>query len=456
MKAPDQKLNKFDWRLHPEAEGFLIKHVNVFLKNHDFTHTLASRIEQETSTRFFDWIDHVVFPYSIVDEKTLKDIGFQEMINVEIPSDKRAFVYPGTIFFPVLLGKKQYTELALKAERLDHFVQVMGTGNIIEGDIHGTYRKAIISQQSDFILSAVERRGYGGFLVPKKVNDTQEYRQTLEAFFCRRRCFENLDEGMDTTQKLIKDTCQKLSQSRVADAFFRAERMYWERRNWISRIQKARQDKFGLGWGNHDHHTFRSSRRNFPRLLKILDMLGFTRREQFFAGEEAGWGAQVLEHLDCNVVVFADIDLSKEEKAIDFSHDDLKQLDRFGTVGLWVELHGESILQAGLHHLAARYDFERLCSDLKQMNLTVMSPFSYFEFLKQAFSEGEMWNVDKKRLDILMESGTMSTSQHETFLRHGAIGSHLENIQRDQGFKGFNQKSVSAIITATNPRTYRQ
>ena len=164
----------------------------------------------------------------------------------------------------------------------------------------------------------------------------------------------------------------------------------------------------------------------------------------------------MLEHLDCNVVVFADIDLSKEEKAIDFSHDDLKQLDRFGTVGLWVELHGESILQAGLHHLAARYDFERLCSDLKQMNLTVMSPFSYFEFLKQAFSEGEMWNVDKKRLDILMESGTMSTSQHETFLRHGAIGSHLENIQRDQGFKGFNQKSVSAIITATNPRTYRQ
>jgi len=34
----------------------------------------------------------------------------------------------------------------------------------------------------------------------------------------------------------------------------------------------------------------------------------------------------------------------------------------------------------------------------------------------------------------------------------GALGSHLENLQRRGGFKGFNQKSVSAIIQATDPR----
>ena len=37
-------------------------------------------------------------------------------------------------------------------------------------------------------------------------------------------------------------------------------------------------------------------------------------------------------------------------------------------------------------------------------------------------------------------------------LREGAIGSHLENLQRHGGFKGFNQKAVSAIISATDPR----
>ena len=41
------------------------------------------------------------------------------------------------------------------------------------------------------------------------------------------------------------------------------------------------------------------------------------------------------------------------------------------------------------------------------------------------------------------------------FVNEGAIGSHLENLQRKGGFKGFNQKSVSVIIAATDPRAQR-
>jgi len=40
------------------------------------------------------------------------------------------------------------------------------------------------------------------------------------------------------------------------------------------------------------------------------------------------------------------------------------------------------------------------------------------------------------------------------FFTEGAIGSHLENLERKQGFKGFNQDSVSAIIKATDPRKH--
>ncbi|MGA2385742.1 MAG: hypothetical protein ABSG33_04330 [Candidatus Bathyarchaeia archaeon] len=36
----------------------------------------------------------------------------------------------------------------------------------------------------------------------------------------------------------------------------------------------------------------------------------------------------------------------------------------------------------------------------------------------------------------------LTREQASTFGRDGAVGSHLENIQRSQGFKGFNQKSV--------------
>ena len=46
----------------------------------------------------------------------------------------------------------------------------------------------------------------------------------------------------------------------------------------------------------------------------------------------------------------------------------------------------------------------------------------------------------------------ITEEQFQRFLDEGAIGSHLETLQRRGGFKGFNQKSVSAIIAATDPR----
>lgn len=457
MKSKDDAFaDHFDWELYPQTEDLLIQHISTFLKNQSFAYKLSSGMEQETSTRFFDWIDHVVLPEDVLSVTAMKEAGFEESGHIEAPKGMRIFIHRGAIFFPVLLTKKRFTEMVLKPERLDHFIQVMGKGLSIEGGIYVPYRKAIVSSRGDYILSAVERRGYNGFCISEKTTeDIREYRQALEAFFCRQRYYESLEEGMHDAQKLIEDACKRLTPARVTDAFFRAERIYWERRNWAGQIQKARQDRWGLGWGNHDHHTYRSSRENFMRLIKFFETLGFSCREQFFAGEEAGWGAQVLEHPECNIVLFTDIDLLKEERNENFTRQGLKQTAQRGTVGLWVELHGESILQAGLHHLAARFDFEKLCSDLKQSNINTMNPFSYFEFLKQAFTEGETWRVDKKRLNGLLEKGAITEAQYELFHKGGAIGSHLENIQRTQGFKGFNQHSVSAIITATDPRKYK-
>jgi len=48
--------------------------------------------------------------------------------------------------------------------------------------------------------------------------------------------------------------------------------------------------------------------------------------------------------------------------------------------------------------------------------------------------------------------GIITADQCAGFIRDGAIGSHLENLQRKGGFKGFNQQAVSAIIAATDPR----
>ena len=177
---------------------------------------------------------------------------------------------------------------------------------------------------------------------------------------------------------------------------FEVEREYWQSRNTAARVQKARQDRLGLGWANHDHHTFRCSRRFFPRVIGMFTRLGFELRERFHAGAHAGWGAQILEQPVTGIVIFADLDLAPEEATEDFAHQALPDLPRPGTVGLWVALHGESILEAGMHHLEAQFDFDALRDGLKaEAGIETMPPFSNFPFLRQAFTAGERWPVDR-------------------------------------------------------------
>ena len=193
--------------------------------------------------------------------------------------------------------------------------------------------------------------------------------------------------------------------------FFEAEREYWEGRNRAGRIQKHRQGQLGLGWGNHDHHTFRCSRAHFVDLVRFLLRLGFAKRERYYAGAEAGWGAQVCEQPVTGIVVFADVDLLPAETTVDFSTHKLPPSPRLGTVGLWVGLHGESFLQAGMHHLEARFDFDLLRDQLKESGVSTMKPFSDFAFLRQAFTEGERWPVQLDRLKRLLSARLITRGQ---------------------------------------------
>jgi len=441
----------FDWGVYPQVERFLNDQIAIFLEHNGVASKLSARMYKETSTFFFDWVDHIVLADRIITQNDLENLGFLEFDGLEVLEGSQVYIFPGATYFPVILSNNSTTEIALKPERLDHFIQMTGENLKIEGATLAPYRKAIVSSQGDYILSAVERRGYNGFIVPEEVKDAEEYSKAIEAFCCRQRLFETDKEGIKVTLELIKRFLKNLKKERVTDAFFRAERLYWERQNRAGYIQKGRQDRLGLGFGNHDHHTYRNSRENFSHVIEILATLGFVSREQFFAGEKAGWGAQVLEHPVCNFTVFADVDISKEEKEQDFAHQKMSDRDDLKTVGLWVALHGESMLSAGLHHLAARLVFEKATSDLEASRVEMLRPFSYFLFLKQAFSEVERREVRKERLARLLNN-KINKEQYSKFLEEGTISSHLENIQRNQGFKGFNQDSVSAIITATDPR----
>ena len=84
----------------------------------------------------------------------------------------------------------------------------------------------------------------------------------------------------------------------------------------------------------------------------------------------------------------------------------------------------------------------------------MMKPFSDFPFLRQAFTKGETWPVCPRRLERLRAAGWIDAAQEATFRAEGAIGSHLENLERREGFKGFNQAAVGAILIETDPRRH--
>ncbi|MFO0960191.1 MAG: aminotransferase class III-fold pyridoxal phosphate-dependent enzyme [Isosphaeraceae bacterium] len=448
----------FAWRRHPEAEALIAELAREALEACPFASNLADRMARETSTRFVDWLDHLAVPERDGLASRIEAVGYEP----DPLAGAGVYQHPGGIFPRLIPGDGKAVEAAIMVESIAAFSRAHDLGLTIEGYPMGPYRVARIGGRLSAWPSS-SRRGYRGFetysgemnrigrMVPHAAREALAAREIFEG---RRRWFESDEEGFDRTDALIEQGIDRAGSVDLAcHLFFEAERAYWQSRNRAAQAQKARQDRLGLGWANHDHHTYRSSRQFFPRLMKIFRRLGFRPRERFHAGPHAGWGAQVLEHPTTGIVIFADLDLAPDEATEDFTRLSLPPLPTPNTVGLWVGLHGESILEAGMHHLEAQFDFDALRTDLEaEAGIATMKPFSDFPFLRQAFTEGERWPVSKHRADRLLALGWIDAEQHARFVAEGAIGSHLENLERREGYKGFNQQAVSAIIAATDPR----
>jgi hypothetical protein len=453
-----------EWLRYPEAEAFVAEKLAQFVVEVPPARTLQADLVVHTSSRLVDWLDYMVLADGDAARGQLADLGFEPE---EVPAEPGYIVYshPGALFPSILLGAETgaapgtVVGAAINVEDVGEFFMTHPTHVAvpIEGTPLSPYRRARVWQapgwgSREFLV--VERRGHRGFVPIQMPPDyPQRYLDAYERWATRPRHFDDVREGIAQTLALARSLVSELGADTAAWVVFAVERAYWQRRSRAGQVQKGRQDRLGMGWANHDHHTFRSSRESFAGLIQVLETLGFQPRERFYAGAEAGWGAQVMEQPACRLALFADVDLAPEEKDGDFAHEPLPARRDLGTVGLWCALHSESMLGAGLHHVAGRFDFEAAAAGLAEWDVKMMQPFSDFAYLRQAFTVGECWEVPQERLERLAASGQIDRSQRERFAQEGAVGSHLENIQRGEGFKGFNQQMVSDIIRRTDPRT---
>jgi hypothetical protein len=454
---PSPAARAFDWPLAYEAERLLRRQVAIFLERNAFARRLADNMRNLTGTDFFEWIDHLAL--APMEQEALERAGFVREPDPHANGHEAVYECPRATLPRVLLRPARQHGPCLIALRPEFVTDFSARHHLLgepDGEPHSRYRRITVAEQRGNRLEAVERRAYRGFIpAPLKSAELKAVIKAGELWRTRPRLFAKEADGFKAASRVLNRVLGLVDRDVACHLFFQAERAYWESRNRAARIQKHRQDQLGLGWGNHDHHTFRSSREHFATLIRFLLRLGFVKRERYYAGAEAGWGAQVLEQPVAGIVVFADVDLMPDETQIDFSVRKLSPAPRLGTVGLWVGLHGESLLEAGMHHLEARFDFDLLRDQLQSCGVNTMKPFSDFDFLRQAFTEGERWPVRRERAERLLSRGLIPCDQFNQFLKEGALGSHLENLERHGGFKGFNQQAVSAIIAATDPRRNR-
>ena len=439
------------WPRCPEAIVFFEDLFSQTCAENSELKLLSERFYETAGVRMQCLIDHWTLPESLESREKLMEIGLLEGETCD--SIERIWSHPAARFPKVRLeAELSLPRVCIAVENLIDFAEAEDLPNRGQhGDTDSGYEEIRFPLMNGE-LAVIVRQGYSGF-TPGSLSAAELQALTAIRDGLRGRNREGEDEAvLMETHKHMTSLCEMIGRERATDEFFAAEREYYMTRNLASRIQFERQQEIGIGWANHDHHTYRSSRKLFRPLINLWLEMGFILRERFYAGVDAGWGAQVLEHPVSKVVLFCDVDMAPHELNIDFSSVQLPPQVSLGTIGIWCALHGDSIGKAGLHHLEAEFDFEKTRSLFEASGTKVMPAFTDLPMLKQAFTEGEIWKVDPSRVEELLVQGTVSMEQARKFLSLGATGSHLEILQRWEGFKGFNKTGISDIILQTDAR----
>lgn len=446
------------WHVQPAATTLVRDRLEELSLASPFLRMFARQLLLETGTRLFDWVDTI----HVSQNAPLDSLGFSPVDPAGVPG---RWHHPGALL-PWIIPDGS-AKVVLRVDSVVDFLRAhsilrsAGAGNgvstqtPIEGTEAATRRSAVVATAGGVTVVVLERHGDPGpatgssEAVPYSLATLAHHANRLRL---RPRHHDDPVAGIRQTIELVEGIIADLGVDRTCDLFFQSEREFWQLRNDAAHLQYRAQSLLGMGWANHDHHTYRSSRHCFGPLIRLLETLGMECRERFYAGADAGWGAQVLEQPRARIVVFADVDMTADEVLGDFAHEGLTPSATRGTVGLWCHLHGEAVLQAGMHHLECQFDFEAARKLLEAAGAPSLHPFSNFEFLRQSFTRGQIWPVREENIQTALSAGWINEEQAARFRAQGVTGSHLEVLERNDGYKGFNQTGISDIISRTDPR----
>ncbi len=439
------------WPRCPEAARFFDDRFHAFAEANEQIVSMTTRFLEGAGVDLRYLVDHWALPDTDGSvKKQVVELGFEERTTVD---GDAVMVVPGARLPRVRLSATlARPRIAIAVDDVAHFLKSNNlTPNVQAGDPDSSYEEARIAMHGGE-LAVIARRGYDGYRPGTLTDkDREAIAEVRQEFSSRDRTGDEV-ASIGRAREMFERAAAAIGQARACDEFFASERDYYMTRNKAAHWIYKQQVGLGFGWANHDHHTYRNRRDTFYDLMNLFHAMGFIAREKFYAGADAGWGAQVMEHPISRVVLFNDLDISPEELAIDYSQTRLGARNSLGTIGLWCALHGSSIAEAGMHHIECEYDFEAASKLFQAKGYMVMKPFTDLPILKQRFTEPELWQVSDDRLEAVLQTGAITSDQAQTFRDKGAAGSHVEILQRWEGFKGFNKTGVSNIIRETDAR----
>lgn len=429
--------SELDFNTFPETERYVDDLVQEVCERNEDVQRFADRVRTHTATRLRDWVESFTLSGALL--YRVEELGYRlqaTLYGQKLYTHPRGVfpalrIYPGPV--PVARG------LTIQVESLSVFRYLSGYFGEIDGTPGSPYSRILLSDKGGVLLFAAERNANVWMPVDLEYGELHDLLEAHHLMMQRRRLFEAEEEPWKPTERLIHRVLGLVGSEPCASLFLEQERRFWEARNTSARFLKTQQDRLGLGWGNHDHHTFRCRRPNFFPFVRLLEQMGFARRESFRVPSPASpaWGVLILEHPGIGAVVSADTDVLDGELERNFGGEPLETASSPGTIGLWTGLHGDSIFEAGMHHLGARYNYDALRQSLKTVEIEIMEPFTDLPHLRQAYVHGERWMVPQRHLSELQSSGDADPAALEKIRTHGILGSFLECTHRSAGYRGF-------------------
>lgn len=248
-----------------------------------------------------------------------------------------------------------------------------------------------------------------------------------QALRARRRSFRDCYSGYRYVSRLLAAAVADVGRDVARCLFLGAELEYWTTRCEPGLVQSLRQQRENIGWINVEHYVFACSRQHYHSLYALLAGLDYQATSVLKAsGAVAAVTFEVEHHPRHRLVV--EVAGAIEEYDLLMRGGPLWS-PYFGRSGLWCGLHGDSLLDGGLAHIAAAYDCEQL------RRLFVLDGYDVHIIndrhgITQLVVPGRLMAVAPYRVDTLERQGRLCRDDAERLRTHGAVSAQLHAIDK--------------------------